>query len=148
MDNNFNNENITEVKEENKEIHEQKQNKESGGSLRFLTGLLTGLLIAVAALVFIYFVAVYQSIHKSAAATSDSSSNSQNATQTADGETDVETLDEDAITALESKIDTLLRGLYSDYYYSIDADAMDEAVCDAIIEALGDKYAAYYTAEE
>lgn len=34
------------------------------------------------------------------------------------------------------------------YYYDMDIDALEEILCDGIVEATGDKYAAYYTAEE
>ncbi len=34
------------------------------------------------------------------------------------------------------------------YYYDMDIDALEEILCDGIVEATGDKYAAYYTTEE
>lgn len=108
---------------------ERFEKKEKLGTT-FFAGLLTGLMISFAILVVCIAM------------------KGKSSTVPKDNASDYSQENKDRMEFIVEKENFLMELMNNYYYYDIDMDKLEEAICDGLVLALGDKYAQYYTKEE
>jgi len=123
------------IKKEQKKrilIDDEEANIKEKCANHYIAGVLTGLILSVILIVGMYiFVRPVQEdgIDDNLSQITDTGSNSD-------------------FSYILSKEKLLMAYMQKYYYYDIDMEVLEEKICDAMLEALGDKYAGYFTVEE